>query len=98
MLSGQPQRILTVSELSALVRDRLEQSFPDVWIEGEVCNLRAPSSGHLYFGLKDATSQVRAVLFRSSAQRLRFALRDGQQVIARGRITVYELRGEYQLV
>jgi exodeoxyribonuclease VII large subunit len=98
MLSGQPQRILSVSELTALVRDRLEQTFPDVWMEGEVCNLRAPSSGHLYFGLKDATSQVRAVLFRTSAQRLRFALRDGQQVIVRGRITVYEPRGEYQLV
>ena len=98
MLPIQPQRILTVSELTALVRDRLEQTFPDLWLEGEVCNLRTPSSGHLYFGLKDAGSQVRAILFRASAQRLRFGLRDGHQVIARGRLTVYEPRGEYQLV
>lgn len=98
MLSSQAQRILTVSELSGLIRDRLEQSFSDVWIEGEVCNLRAPSSGHLYIGLKDKTSQIRAVLFRTSAQRLRFNLRDGLQVIARGRLTVYEPRGEYQVV
>jgi exodeoxyribonuclease VII large subunit len=98
MLSSQPQRILTVSELTTLVRERLEQTFSDIWLEGELCNLRAPSSGHLYFGLKDATSQIRAVLFRASAQRLRFALRDGLQVVARGRLTVYEPRGEYQIV
>jgi exodeoxyribonuclease VII large subunit len=98
MLSSQPQRILTVSELTGLIRDRLEQSFTDLWVEGEVCNLRAPSSGHLYFGLKDRLSQIRAVLFRASAQRLRFSLRDGLQVVARGRLTVYEPRGEYQAV
>ncbi|MBI4401975.1 MAG: exodeoxyribonuclease VII large subunit, partial [Nitrospirae bacterium] len=93
-----PQRILTVSELTLLVRDRLEQGFPDVWVEGEVSNLRTPSSGHLYFTLKDANSQLRAVLFRAGAQRLRFALREGLQVIVRGRLTVYEPRGEYQAV
>lgn len=93
-----PQRILTVSELTLLVRDRLEQGFPDVWVEGEVSNLRTPSSGHLYFTLKDADSQLRAVLFRAGAQRLRFALREGLQVIVRGRLTVYEPRGEYQAV
>lgn len=93
-----PQRILTVSELTALVRDRLEQSFPEVWVEGEVSNLRAPSSGHLYFTLKDAQSQIRAVLFRGGAQRLRFSLQEGLQMIVRGRLTVYEPRGEYQVV
>ncbi|MBI4400419.1 MAG: exodeoxyribonuclease VII large subunit, partial [Nitrospirae bacterium] len=81
-----------------LVRDRLEQGFPDVWVEGEVSNLRTPSSGHLYFTLKDANSQLRAVLFRAGAQRLRFALREGLLVIVRGRLTVYEPRGEYQAV
>ncbi len=93
-----PQRILTVSELTALVRDRLEQQFPNLWVEGEVSNLRSPSSGHLYFTLKDRQSQIRAVFFRSGAERMRFALREGLHVILRGRLTVYEPRGEYQIV
>jgi len=92
------QRILTVSELTLLVRDRLEQSFPDIWVEGEVSNLRSPSSGHLYFTLKDQSSQIRAVLFKTGVRRLRFALREGLQVIVRGQLTVYEPRGEYQVV
>lgn len=95
---AQPQRILTVSELTLLVRDRLEQGFPEVWIEGEVSTLRSPASGHLYFTLKDSQCQIRTVLFRSQAQRLRFALREGLQVVVRGRLTVYEPRGEYQVV
>ncbi|MBM4123576.1 MAG: exodeoxyribonuclease VII large subunit [Nitrospira sp.] len=97
-VGDRPQRILTVSELTALVRERLEQGFPDLWIEGEVSNLRTPSSGHLYFTLKDQDSQIRAVLFRTGAQRIRFALREGLQIIVRGRVTVYEPRGEYQVV
>ncbi|MGH7164909.1 MAG: exodeoxyribonuclease VII large subunit [Nitrospiraceae bacterium] len=92
------QRILTVSELTLLIRDRLEQSFPDIWVEGEVSNLRTPSSGHLYVTLKDRSSQIRAVLFKTGVQRLRFALREGLQVIVRGQLTVYEPRGEYQVV
>ena len=95
---GTPQKILTVSELTLLVRDRLEHGFPDLWIEGEVSNLRTPGSGHLYFTLKDETSQIRAILFRTGAQRLRFTLREGVHVIVRGRLTVYEPRGEYQIV
>jgi exodeoxyribonuclease VII large subunit len=95
---GTPHKILTVSELTLLVRDRLEQGFPDLWIEGEVSNLRTPGSGHLYFTLKDETSQIRAILFRAGAQRLRFAVREGVHVIVRGRLTVYEPRGEYQIV
>ena len=94
-MSIQPKRIFTVSELTLLVRDRLEERFPDVWVEGEISNLRTPSSGHLYFTLKDQQSQLRAVLFKAGAQRLRFALREGLQVIVRGRLTVYEPRGEY---
>jgi len=92
------QRILTVSELTLLVRDRLEQSFPDLWVEGEVSNLRTPSSGHLYFTLKDRSCQIRAVLFKTGVRRLRFALREGLQVIVRGQLTVYEPRGEYQII
>ncbi|MSR24682.1 MAG: exodeoxyribonuclease VII large subunit [Nitrospiraceae bacterium] len=93
-----PQRILTVSALTALVRERLEEGFSDCWVEGEVSNLRTPSSGHIYFTLKDATSQIRVVLFRPGAQRLRFALKEGLQLVVRGRLTVYEPRGEYQIV
>jgi exodeoxyribonuclease VII large subunit len=97
-MSVAPQQILSVSELTGMLRERLEQAFPQVWVEGEVSNLRAPGSGHLYMTLKDNLSQIRAVLFRMSAQRLRFALREGLCVIVRGRLSVYEQRGEYQLV
>lgn len=97
-MSVAPQQILSVSQLTAMLRERLEQAFPQVWVEGEVSNLRAPGSGHLYMTLKDNLSQIRAVLFRASAQRLRFAVREGLCVIVRGRLSVYEQRGEYQLV
>ncbi len=90
--------MLTVSELTGLLRTSLEEQFSDVYLEGELSNLRAPGSGHIYCTLKDKTSQIRAVLFRSSAVRLRFALQEGMQVIVRGRLTVYEPRGEYQIV
>lgn len=90
--------LLSVSDVTRLIRESLEEQFQDVWIEGEISNLRAPSSGHLYFTLKDSQSQLRGVLFRSGALRLRFALQEGLSVIARGRISVYEPRGEYQLI
>lgn len=93
-----PERVFSVSELTRLVRDRLEQGFPDLWVEGEVSNLRAPASGHLYFTLKDHASQIKAVLFRAGASRLRFELREGLQLLVRGRLTVYEPRGDYQLL
>ncbi|MEQ1795665.1 MAG: exodeoxyribonuclease VII large subunit [Nitrospira sp.] len=84
--------------MTSLVRSTLESSFTEVWLEGEVSNLRAPGSGHLYCTLKDESSQIRAVLFRTTATRVRFALEDGLQVVARGRVTVYEPRGEYQII
>jgi exodeoxyribonuclease VII large subunit len=84
--------------LTGLLRTSIEERFSDVWLEGEISNLRAPGSGHVYCTLKDKTSQIRAVLFRSSAVRLRFALQEGLHVIVRGRLTVYEPRGEYQIV
>lgn len=90
--------ILTVSDLTARLRKHIETTFADVWVEGEISNLRMPSSGHAYFTLKDATSQLRAVLFRSVGRALRFGLQDGIHLVCRGRITVYEPRGEYQLV
>ena len=87
-----------MSALTGLVRTSLEQRFADVWLEGEVSNLRAPASGHLYLTLKDDASQIRAVLFKTVVQRARFALEDGLQVIVRGRVTVYEPRGDYQII
>jgi exodeoxyribonuclease VII large subunit len=95
----QPARsILTVSQLSARLRTSIESQFAEVWLEGEVSNLRIPGSGHIYCTLKDEFSQIRAVLFRSTALRLKFALQEGMCIIVRGRLTVYEPRGEYQLV
>ncbi|MEP6933312.1 MAG: exodeoxyribonuclease VII large subunit [Nitrospirota bacterium] len=90
--------MFTVSELTGLLRTSIEEQFSDIYLEGELSNLRAPGSGHIYCTLKDKTSQIRAVLFRSSAVRLRFAIQEGMQVNVRGRLTVYEPRGEYQIV
>lgn len=90
--------ILTVTQLTRQIKDLLEGSFPDVWVEGELSNLHVPQSGHTYFTLKDEQSQVRAVLFRSSLRHLKFTLQHGMQVISRGRVGLYEPRGEYQLI
>jgi exodeoxyribonuclease VII large subunit len=90
--------ILTVSELTREIKDILEDRFPDVWVEGEVSNLRIPPSGHIYLTLKDDFSQIRAVLFRMQARTLRFAPEDGLHIICKGRVSLYEKRGEYQLI
>jgi exodeoxyribonuclease VII large subunit len=92
------RRVLKPGQLNALARDLLEGAFAQVWVEGEISNLSRPASGHLYFTLKDERAQVRCALFRQNAMRLRFAPRDGAQVLARGRLTLYEARGDYQLV
>lgn len=81
-----------------MVRISLETDFAEVWLEGEISNLRAPGSGHLYCTLKDQASQIRAVIFRSAAVRLRFGLEEGLHVVVRGRLSVYEPRGEYQVI
>ena len=81
--SGSPRQILTVSELTSMVRTSIESGFPELWVEGEISNLRMPGSGHVYCTLKDVSSQIRAVLFRSSARLVRFALQEGMQVIVR---------------
>ena len=94
---GPVRRIYSVAELSLEIRNLLERQFPDVWVTGEVSNLRAAGSGHLYFTLKDETAQLRAVCFRNQARYLKFKPQDGLAVIARGRLSVYEARGEYQL-
>ncbi|MFB3918097.1 MAG: exodeoxyribonuclease VII large subunit [Terriglobales bacterium] len=91
------RRIWTVRDLVSAVRTHLEREYSDVWLEGEISNLRPAESGHLYFTLKDDGAQIRVVMFRSQARLLRFHPENGQQVIARGRVTVYENRGELQL-
>ncbi|MFY2764543.1 exodeoxyribonuclease VII large subunit [Arenimonas sp. MALMAid1274] len=92
------RQVLRPSQLNALARDLLEGSFPQVWVEGEISNYSRPASGHAYFTLKDDRAQVRCALFKPKAQALRFQPRDGLQVLARGRLTLYEARGDYQLV
>jgi exodeoxyribonuclease VII large subunit len=91
-------KVLSVSELTQSVRALVEEGFPSVWVAGEVGSLARPSSGHQYFSLKDAQAQLRAVIWRGVGLRLRFDLKDGMEVIARGRLTVYPARGDYQLV
>lgn len=90
--------IVTVSQLTSLVRGVLEDNFDHVWVEGELSNLAMPHSGHMYFSLKDADAQIRCVMFRASARALKFKPRDGMCFIVRGRLSVFETRGEYQLV
>jgi exodeoxyribonuclease VII large subunit len=92
------RRVVTVSQLTASIRGLLESSFGDLWIEGEISNCRRWNTGHLYFTLKDGSAQIRAVMYRSAARYLTFPVEDGQHVIARGRLAVYEPKGEYQLL
>src|SRR5262245_13283531 len=89
---------LTVSALTAQVKGLIEGRFPSVWVVGEVSNFTRAASGHWYFTLKDAAAQIRAVMFRGFNLRMKFDPRDGLEVIARGRLAVYEPRGEYQLI
>src|SRR5258707_547541 len=84
------RRIWRVRDLVAAVRTHIEREYTDTWVEGEISNFRAHDSGHLYFTLKDESSQLNAVMFRSQARLLRFRPENGMQVIARGRITIYE--------
>jgi len=92
------RRVLTVSALTALVRGVLEENFDQVWVEGEISNLACPQSGHCYFTLKDAGAQIRCVMFRGAFRSLKFTPKDGMRVLTRGRLTLFEPRGEYQLV
>ena len=97
MLDARPD-VLTPTQLNTLARGLLEDTFPNVVVEGELCNVSRPASGHMYFTLKDARAQVRCALFKPKSQWLRFAPRDGMLVRARGRVTLYEARGDYQLI
>jgi len=97
-MSGGERRVYTVSELTAGIKGTLEGTFPAVWVEGEISNLRVPSSGHAYFTLKDEGAQLSAVLFRGRGRRVRFEPEDGMHVLAFGGLDVYAARGQYQLV
>ncbi len=92
------RRPLTVTELTESVRKAIEARFSTVWVEGEISNFKAHSSGHWYFTIKDEGAQLRAKCFRSANSRIRFRPKDGLNVRARGRLTVYEARGEYELI
>jgi exodeoxyribonuclease VII large subunit len=93
-----PRQVLTVTELNVRLRDLLETTFFEIWVEGELSNCRLWNTGHLYFTLKDGAAQVRGVIFRSAMRYLKFKPTDGLRVVVRGRVTVYEPKGEYQLV
>jgi exodeoxyribonuclease VII large subunit len=99
MTTGPSDRIiLSPSQLNSDIRHALEHGFPLLWVEGEISNLAQPRSGHLYFSLKDADAQVGCAMFRNRNQLLRFRPENGQQVLVRARLTVYEPRGQYQLL
>ena len=91
------RRVLKPAQLNALAKDLLESNFAQIWIEGEISNLARPASGHLYFTLKDSQAQVRCAMFRNRAMYLPQPVKDGQQVLVRARLTLYEARGDYQL-
>lgn len=91
-------KVFSVSEINSLLKDMLENSFPQICIEGEISNYRPNSSGHLYFTLKDETSQISAVMFRSAAAHIDFVPKDGTKVQCTGRLTVYPARGNYQIL
>jgi exodeoxyribonuclease VII large subunit len=92
------RRIVTVSELTNEIRASLESGFGELWVEGEISNCRVWNTGHVYFTLKDTSAQLKAVMFRTAYRYLRFKVEDGLHVIARGRLGVYEPKGEYQMV
>jgi exodeoxyribonuclease VII large subunit len=92
------REVYTVARLNREVKALLEGGFPSIWVEGEISNLVRPSSGHMYFSLKDAQAQVRCALFRQQQRELGFTPKDGMQVVARARVSLYEGRGDYQLI
>ena len=95
---GPVRKTFTVTELSARIRDLLGSEFDDIWVAGEISGSKMAASGHCYFTLKDQEAQVRCVCFRTSLRYLKFKPQDGIAVLARGRIDVYQARGEYQLL
>jgi exodeoxyribonuclease VII large subunit len=95
---SQVREILTVSELTLAIRETLETRFVEVYVEGELSNCKLWTTGHLYFTLKDASAQIRGIMYRSAVRYLKFSPEDGLKVIARGRVSVYDRKGEYQFI
>lgn len=98
MISSAKIHIQSVTEITRAIKRNLESEYKFIHVQGEVSNLRTPFSGHLYFSLKDSSSQIKAVLFKGKRKYLAADLRDGDQIICHGRVSVYEPRGEYQLI
>ena len=96
--AAQTRKVLSVSELTAQVKRLLEKQVGSIWVTGEVTNLRTQASGHIYFTLKDAASQLSCVLFSREKVPHRGLLADGQKVLLQGDVTVYEARGQYQII
>src|SRR5215208_2495649 len=92
------QDVYTVSRLNNEVRSLLEDVFPFVWVEGEISNFAAPNSGHWYFSLKDSKSQVRSALFKGHQKNISFVPKNGMYVLVKGRVSLYDSRGEFQLI
>ena len=97
-VSGRRGRVFSVTELNKTARGLLEDGLPPLWVEGELSNVARPSSGHIYFTLKDAGAQVRCAMFRTNNARLSFEPEAGQHVLAHARVSLYEPRGDYQLI
>ncbi|MEK7359226.1 MAG: exodeoxyribonuclease VII large subunit, partial [Planctomycetota bacterium] len=91
-------KVLTITELTRRIRGSIEQEFFNIWVVGEVSNFKRATSGHVYLTLKDSGAQLQAVIFKSLASRLKFEVKDGMQIVAFGSITVYDARGQYQLI
>jgi exodeoxyribonuclease VII large subunit len=96
--AAEPRRVLTVSQLTGAIRMLLEEQFFETWVEGELSNCKIWNTGHMYFTLKDASAQIKGVMFRTALQRLKFKPQDGLRVVARGRVSVYDPKGEYQII
>ncbi|RYG63501.1 exodeoxyribonuclease VII large subunit, partial [bacterium] len=92
------REVYSVARLNREARMLLEHGLPPLWVEGEISNFSAPASGHWYFSLKDRDAQIRCAMFRSANGRVGFRPKDGQKLVARGRVSLYEPRGDYQLI
>ena len=97
-ISNEAELILSVSELSREARYLLEENFPAVMVEGEISNIAMPASGHWYLTLKDESAQIRCAMFRNRNMRVRFKPEDGMQVLVKGKVSLYEGRGDFQLI
>ena len=97
-MSVAPTQVISVTELTRRIKSLLEGQFPTLWVDGEISNLAIAASGHAYFTIKDANAQLAAVMFRGVTSKVTFKLADGLQVVARGEVSVYERRGQYQLI